>query len=760
MLDEKIWREGIGDPEKARRLVRSLNVSPIMADLLVKRGLDTPEKASAFMKPTLKDLHDPFLFPEMDKAVGRIRRALKNKERITVYGDYDVDGITSISVMLHYFDHIGCKADYYIPDREDEGYGLNAEAIENIYQKGCDLLITVDCGITSVEEAERCKELGIDLIVTDHHEPQETLPDCVAIVNPKVGNYPFRMLAGVGVALKLVHALLGNDHFFSTIDTYIGITALGTVADIAPLVDENRIIVARGLEELNRRRHIGLYELYQVSGLEKQRIEASHIAFNLGPRINATGRINEPQIGVKLLMTRSQSEAIALAQKMNAMNDERRAIEEAIFNEALDYIDKHVDLATERMIIVQGRNWHHGVIGIVASRLTQRFHRPSMVLNLEDDGIAKGSARSIDDLNLFEILSRYKKFFLKFGGHEMAAGLSMTAENVAPFVRAVNEELSTYDESCFYRKVVYDLTVDARALHFDFLDEMNRLEPFGVKNPRPLLHFKQMKVAQRRAVGKQRDHLKLTLVKDGRSLDAIGFRMIDEDFPISEGEVLDLVGHLERNEYNGTVTLQLLVRDLRRPSEDHLPFTKKGIFFSLDQGRMVLANHGRADWRYAHPEERTPHLCIFTLEGYRDVIEGKLEEERILLLPTLKELSRFAPEALSFYDRPFDTRYLVYEKEPLTRYMEPAEHFMPNREELLDIYRIEVGTTGIDDLVKQLGLTAAKILIGLDLLGRLSLLTYELDGHLITVKEKHRPKKKIDLEHTAVHRRYAEILNQ
>jgi hypothetical protein len=236
--------------------------------------------------------------------------------------------------------------------------------------------------------------------------------------------------------------------------------------------------------------------------------------------------------------------------------------------------------------------------------------------------------------------------------------------------------------------------------------------------------------------------------------------MIDDDFPIAEGEVLDLVGHLERNEYNGSVSLQLLVRDIRRPSEAHMPFTKKGIFFSFEQGRMVLANHGRADWRLSDPDERTPHLCVFTIAGYRDALEGKLDGENVLLLPTLKELARYAPEALSFYDRPFDKRYAVYEKEPLMPYEEPASHFMPSREELLAIYRIERGQTGIDELVRGLGITAAKIVIGLDLLDRLSLLRYEMDGHLITVLDKSRPKKKIDLEHTAVHRRYAEILNQ
>ncbi|NLM26476.1 MAG: single-stranded-DNA-specific exonuclease RecJ [Firmicutes bacterium] len=558
---EKQWLL-LPEHEKIEELQLSLNISPLTAKILVNRGIKTVEEGKRFLYADLNDLYSPWDLPDMKVAVARIIQALNSNESITIYGDYDVDGQTGTAILVKVLRRLAAAPDkiyYYIPHRIDEGYGLNQAALTEIASYSS-LVITVDCGISAIAEAAYAKELSLDLIITDHHEPGEQLPEAVAVINPKRkdSQYPFTELAGVGVAYKLAQAL--GEHYQQDFSEYLDLVALGTVADLVPLVDENRIITKFGLRQMSSPSCIGVQALIDVCKL-KEPYQASDLAYRLGPRLNAVGRIGDPARGLRLLLTDDSIEAESLAMTLDAENTERQTIEQRICQEAEELIEAK-GWQEQAAIVVANEHWHPGVIGIVASRLVEKYYRPTIVIALED-GVGKASARSISEFNLFEGLSACSDLLETYGGHEMAAGLQVKAENIPllreRLIKLVEERLDPND---FIPKLYLDGQASLPQLDAKLLQEFSLLEPFGIKNPSPLIQVSGA-VQDVRAIG-DGSHVSCQ-IRDasGEKRRAVGFGMYDR--------FQDLQGHFEQ--LNFAVSLQpgfrdsnvveLLVRDLQ-----------------------------------------------------------------------------------------------------------------------------------------------------------------------------------------------------
>ena len=537
----------------------------VLKRILANRGFTSKEKIDKFLNPKLEDLYSPFLLEDMEKVVSRIKKAINSNEKICIYGDYDVDGITSISVFLKYFKKIGySNIEYYIPDRQDEGYGINTDALNKIIKDGSTLIISVDCGITSINEALFAKEKGVDLIITDHHNVADEIPNAYAIINPKKSTckYPFTMLAGVGIVFKIVHALMGNI-FFDFIDEIIDIVAFGTIADIAPLEDENRIIVKFGLEALNNTKNIGIKSLISVSELNDKKITSGSIGYILAPKINAAGRIDNPKLGVELFTTDSNEIAMNISKKLSELNLERQAREKKIFDEAVEFVENEINFDSEKILVIKGENWHEGIIGIVSSKISEKYYRPSIILN-EVDGILKGSARSIGDFNIYNAMKTLDSLFLRFGGHKQAAGLMMKSQNYGEFRRKINEYAdTTMAEVDLIPKIKYDVSLMASDITHELIDELEKLEPYGMGNPKPIFIYNNLLIDDCRKIGKDKNHLKLVVHDTNRVYDALLFSAYDRyDFLKIKSNV-NLAFTLEKNSFRGVETLQFLVKDVK-----------------------------------------------------------------------------------------------------------------------------------------------------------------------------------------------------
>ncbi|MDD5422570.1 MAG: single-stranded-DNA-specific exonuclease RecJ, partial [Candidatus Omnitrophica bacterium] len=484
----KIWRIKDPDPLAQDCLSSALNISKITAQLLANRGVTDAALASDFLRSSLSSCHDPFLLKDMDKAVYRIKKAIAGNEKMLVYGDYDVDGMTGVTILYSALKNLGAIVDSYIPNRLEEGYGLNTNAIKRAHKDGVTLIITVDCGITSFKEIEHAGAINIDVIVTDHHEIVESrIPSAYAVVNPlqESCSYPFKHLAGVGIAYKLVKALYENTPFFA--EDFLDLVSLGTVADIAPLIGENRTLTKYGLDELNRRGRVGLKALMDVSGLKDKDISSGHIGFMLGPRINAMGRIGSPQKALELLLSDDSSAAAKIAKIMDAENRSRQKIEAKILDEALSKVEREVNFKYHRVIVLASEGWHSGVIGIVASRIADRFYRPTILISL-DGKLGKGSGRSIDRFHLFEYLFRCREILSGFGGHEAACGITIEKDRIDDFRDRINEEVSKdVDENVFIPGLDIDIDIPLSMLSENVISEIESLSPFGPDNPRPVL---------------------------------------------------------------------------------------------------------------------------------------------------------------------------------------------------------------------------------------------------------------------------------
>lgn len=560
----KRWVTAKPNLETVRSLASSCGFTPLAAAALCARGIDTPEAARAFLETDPAKLHDPMLLPDMAKARDTIRRAIANNKRIAVFGDYDVDGVTSTCVMTRMLRSLGADVRYYIPDRLSEGYGLSLDAMDRLAQEGVGLIVTVDSGVSAFEEIAHARELGMEVVVTDHHECREELPDANAVVNPKRADstYPFAELAGVGVAFKLACALAGEGQQRAALEQYADLVALGTVADVMPLVGENRIIVAAGLRCMADTQNVGLSMLLRESGQQGKKLTASTISFILAPRINAAGRLGHADMAAELFLTDDPRRAQTLAAALCEQNKQRQTTENQILDQALQKLRREYNPLEDQVIILAGENWHHGVIGIVSSRICDRYACPTVLIALED-GIGKGSGRSVKGFNLYEALCDSAPLLERFGGHELAAGLTIREENIPAF----REKMAAWaQEHVDPKELMPILHIDCPIAPEFISTEATRgldvLEPFGMGNPQPVFSMYDLLVEEITPISSDR-HVRLTLSKDGQTYTAMLFGTGQGGCGFAQGNYVDAAFCLEVNEYRGRCSVQLVIRDIQ-----------------------------------------------------------------------------------------------------------------------------------------------------------------------------------------------------
>lgn len=559
----KKWQIYETNKEKIEQIKSKYEINELLATILVNRNILEEDEIRLFLNPTRADFYDPFLMTDMEVAVNRIIKTIENKEKVTIYGDYDVDGITSITVLKSFLKDNGLEASVYIPNRLDEGYGLNKEAIEKIAKDGCDLMITVDCGISAIDEIEYANSLGIETIVTDHHEAGNEIPKAIAVIDNKRkdSKYPFRELAGVGVVFKLIQALgiklnLKEEAYLK----YLDIVCLGTISDIVPLVDENRVIAKLGLMLVKQTKNIGLKSIINSSGYNK--IDSNTISFGVAPRVNACGRMGKAEEALELFLSSNINEVNELTKRLNEHNRERQETEKAIFESAVKTIEKE-HLNDNKAIIVGGENWHHGVIGIVSSKITDMYFKPSILLSFEEDGIGKGSGRSIPGFDLHEALMKCPDTVEKFGGHSMAVGIAIKKEKLEDF----RKQFEKIAEESHIDEIIPIINIDAKInlsdINKEMVESLKQLEPFGEANKMPIFAFKNLKIDSIRALSEGK-HLKLTLKDNNNIINAIGFNIghLADEYRI--GDKIDVAGVLEINTFNGVDNLQINIKDIMK----------------------------------------------------------------------------------------------------------------------------------------------------------------------------------------------------
>ncbi|MGE5591312.1 MAG: single-stranded-DNA-specific exonuclease RecJ [Bacillota bacterium] len=562
------WLMAPTDPARGRELASALGVSPAVGMILAARGISAADEARAFLFGGRETLRDPLLLPGLEAAVRHLRAALDEERKIWVYGDYDVDGVAATALLCRVLEKLGARVEAYIPSRFDEGYGLNKAALEEAAAAGVHTVVTVDCGVTALEEAAHARELGLQLVITDHHEPKERIPAAEAVVDAKLAGsaYPFAGLSGTGVAFKLALALAGPERA-DLVWEEADLVALATVADMVPLVDENRVLVREGLARMNASEaRLGLTALARVAGIKPGQISESHLAFALGPRINALGRLGSAREALQLLLTGSPDEAETLAQHLDAENRRRQAVEAEVLKQAVEQATEQRDRG-DRVLVLAAEGWHVGILGLVASRIMDRFRRPTVMLSLEG-GEARGSGRSLPAFHLFHALERCEDLLTRFGGHGQAAGLALSADRLPDLKRRLEEmarqELTEDD-------LLPVLRLDGEVAPQDVTEDLARqlalLAPFGLGNPQPLLALRDVKVAEARRVGRDGSHLKLRFLAGRRPLDGIAFGLAEpaEAGGVAVGHPVDLAALPELNEWNGRVRVQLMVRDLGLP---------------------------------------------------------------------------------------------------------------------------------------------------------------------------------------------------
>ncbi len=553
-------------PSQLSDFARDLQIPPAIARILLNRGVDSREKARRFFRPELSNAYDPFQMKDMEIAVQRLVKAIRNKENIVIYGDYDVDGTTSVSMLYLFLSKLGVRPKFYIPDRMRDGYGLSPQGIKEIHGWGADLILTTDCGITAVEEVALANQLGIDVIVSDHHEPSEKLPPALAVLNPKRPDcgYPFKELAGVGVAFKLIQGIgdalnLDSEYFEELLD----LVAIGSAADIVPLTDENRILVHEGLKRLAGTPKVGIQALFNSSGLHGAAIGTGQIVFIIAPRINAVGRMGNASRAVHLLISQSPQQAANIASILEQENQTRRNIDEETFRQAEAQLEEEFDPERDRVIVLAREGWHPGVIGIVASRIVEKYYRPTIMIALEN-GTGKGSARSIPGFDIYQALKSCESLMLGFGGHKYAAGLSIHSDKIATLREALNRYARKFmTDDILIPKIRVDSPLQLTEINGQFWNLLKRFAPFGPQNMRPVFMTRNLQVVGTpQIVGS--NHLKFKVRQNGVVIDAIGFNLGDCFYRIAPGESnLDIVYSIDENEYLGRKTLQLRIKDLR-----------------------------------------------------------------------------------------------------------------------------------------------------------------------------------------------------
>ena len=804
MIYSKKWTLKHKGKVEETELSKKINISPEICQILNNRGIDNEKDAEIFMNPSLEYLRDPFLMKDMDKAVERIKKAIENKERIYIYGDYDVDGVSSTSILVLYFKSINYPVKYYIPNRLEEGYGINENAIEKIHADGCDLIITVDCGITSVKEVDLANELGIDVIVTDHHECQSEIPNAYAIVNPKQDdcNYPFDMICGCGVAFKMIQALTDKEEFKNTMYNYLEIVTLATICDIVPLVDENRIIVKNGLKLMKEGKNLGLRELIKVCGIETNKIGSSHIGFSVGPRINASGRLGYSYLGVQLFTTDCEDEAREIANILEAKNIERQLIESKMYKEAEEIIANDESYNKDKVLVVAKEGWQHGIIGIVASKLTEKYYKPTILLTIEGDE-ATGSARSIKGFNMFEALESCKELMNKFGGHEQAAGLALNRNNIKELKERINE-IADYNltKEDLIENVNVEYELDEESADLNLVEDLHKLEPFGMSNPSPRFIMRDLLLTHVYKMGKNKQHLKIIVEKD-KIYECVGFNMayLADNFEI--GDKIDILFQVDENNFNNERKVQFLLKDVRLYYPKHINNNN----FSIKLFNSIIPNDINSIYSIKNSEDEEHIDCkgnkninIFdyivddtlvianTLNGfYRAISDISLTEldydisfidnnqknkkVQLIFSPNIDKIDLKRYNSIILYDYLYNEKEYSYlyenilNSEDIIKYYGDedkiylnniVDNMIPNREEFINIYKQMLISKNIDikltDLRKVFRLIPLKVFVILNVFKELNLLDYKIDNqsNTISINLLEKPDKKLNLDESII----------
>ncbi|MFQ6605126.1 MAG: single-stranded-DNA-specific exonuclease RecJ [Fidelibacterota bacterium] len=560
------WQIKPADNDRVKGLQRALKCSPTLARILIQRGLEDVDLVRTFFTPDLQHLHDPYLMKDMSRAVKRIAHNIETKTPILIFGDYDVDGTTAASLLYCILTTLGARVRPYIPDRATEGYGLSQPGISAALDFGADLLITCDCGINAVAEVASARDQGVDIIITDHHMPDKTLPDAWAILNPKREDctYPFKALCGAGVAFKLAQALLTHcSHSLNPLWDLLDLVSLGTAADMVPIIDENRILTYHGLRLMPQSSRPGIAALLSLAGLEDKIPSVGQLVFGLAPRINAAGRMGDANRTVRLLTTSDEAEARRLAKELDEENNRRRRIQQAVVDDALRQVNSEVDLTRERAVVLMQAGWHPGVVGIVASRIKDEFHRPAIIIALDADGLGKGSARSIPGLDLYQALTAVKDHLAGYGGHPMAAGLTVRQEDFPAFKQAfLNHVASILTEEDMEPTLTLDSEVVLQDIDSRFMSFLEKLGPYGPGNMRPKFQASGLEVVGNPKVMGHGDHIRFR-VRQGRTVfAAVGFNLSHHYETLIKGLPIDLAFVVETNEWQGRTSIQFNVRDI------------------------------------------------------------------------------------------------------------------------------------------------------------------------------------------------------
>ncbi|QSZ26723.1 single-stranded-DNA-specific exonuclease RecJ [Aceticella autotrophica] len=780
------WIENKCDNERLIEVIKKeFNIKGYIAKTLINRGYEDLKDIKKFLYPDINELYDPNLLDGITKAVSIIKEHIKKNNKITIYGDYDVDGITAISVLYKTLKLLNADVDYYIPERLQEGYGINLSAIDKIFTNGTKLIITVDCGISSIKEVERAKSYGMDIIITDHHEVPEVMPEATVVLNPHIKNstYPFKDLAGVGVSFKLCAALIGKEAY-----KFLDIVCLGTVADIVPLKGENRIIVKEGLKALNNTNNIGLKALIKTAKLENTQIDTYHVGFIIAPRLNAAGRLKSAVSCVKLLTTEDEKEAEDLSQYLDNENVLRQQIEKEILDEAVKLVEEGIDLNREKVILLQNENWHPGVIGIVSSRITEKYSRPSIIISVKD-GIGKGSGRSIKGFNLYEALKACSIYLEKYGGHEMAAGITINMCKFDEFKEKINkyadEKLSDVD---LVPTINIDTEIKNEDIDIDAVKQINLLSPFGNGNPNPVYEIKDMIISRISYVGNN-NHLKITAVKKGFIYEIIGFGMGNGENKFKEGQHINVVGNLQINTWNNIENIQINAKDIRVKPE-YIGFYKN-LFNTLRNYKYVSCRLHVSDNIIDMREHKNKNdyilklfksdentvIVINTVKQLKDLIkyfkkdnfydyklitESKIYKRGILWgISEEYDLKNY--KNIVFYDIPFNAKmfyniirrysrtnkiHLLYGKNDISSNILDLKEIIPQRGDFAKIYNfIKKDNTILfkDQLYNQIFLNPVKLIFCLNVMKKLGLIEVQENDNIFVLTKK-RINKKVNIE--------------
>ena len=804
MIYSKKWTLKYKGEVKETNLSKKINISPEISQILNNRGIENEKDAEIFMNPSLEYLRDPFLMKDMKKSTERIKKAIENKERIYIYGDYDVDGVSSTSILYLYFKSIGFPVKYYIPNRLEEGYGINEDAIKKIHDDGCDLIITVDCGITSVKEVELANELGIDVIITDHHECQSEIPDAYAIVNPKQEdcNYPFDMLCGCGVAFKMIQALTDEEEFKTSMFDYLEIVTLATICDIVPLIDENRIIVKNGLKLMKEGKNLGLRELIKVCGIETNKIGSSHIGFSIGPRINASGRLGYSYLGVQLFTTDNEDEAKEIANILEGKNIERQMIESKMYKEAEEILSSDERFKDDKVLVIAKEGWQHGIIGIVSSKLTEKYYKPTILLTIED-GEATGSARSIKGFSIFDALVSCKDLMNKFGGHEQAAGLALDAKNIDELRLRINEiaDYNLSKEDLIENiKVEYELKEDSATL--DLVDNLHKLEPFGLSNPSPRFIMRDLLLTNIFKMGKNKQHLKI-IVENKKSYECVGFNMayLADNFQL--GDKVDILFQVDENNYNNERKVQFLLKDIRlshpksaatnnlsiKLFEKISPSNKDSLYFvNTSEEDLVIDIDGDKNINVFDYIEEDTLVITNTLNGFyralsdislTDVeyeinfnyINEKNNKVQLIFSPNIDKIDLKRYNRVILYDYLYNKEeysYLnknilnsdniikYYGEEDKIYLKNIVDNIVPSREEFINIYKQMLMSKelhlNLDEIKRVFKILPLKTFIIFKVFKELNLLNFEMnyEDNTVTICLLQKPDKKLNLDESLI----------